>query len=75
MDAITTRRDLDHAYEAGRITKEAKGTSQDFEELVFVLAGAEHEVAESFTGVLALLKDQFHLLRDGHLNAVLARQA
>jgi hypothetical protein len=42
---------------------------------MFVFAGAEHEVLDGFAGVFAFVEDQFHLLGDGHLDAVLVGEA
>src|ERR1035441_1338489 len=43
--------------------------------LVLVFAGAKHEFFNRFAGVLAFVENHFHLLGDGHLNAVLAGQS
>ena len=42
---------------------------------MLVSAGAEHEGFDGFAGVFAFVEDQFHLLGDGHFDAVLAGQA
>ena len=42
---------------------------------MFLFAGAKHEGADSFAGVFSFVEDEFHLLGDGHLNAVLAGEA
>ena len=41
---------------------------------MFALAGAEHEFANGFSGIFALLKDEFHLLGDGHLDTAFASE-
>ena len=42
---------------------------------VLFLAGPQHQRANGFAWVLALVQDQFHLLGDGHFHAVLAGEA
>jgi hypothetical protein len=39
---------------------------------MLMLAGAKHEVLDGFPRVFAFFKNQFHLLRDGHFNAMVA---
>src|SRR5215831_9101570 len=39
---------------------------------MFAFAGAEHQLADGFAGVLAFFENEFHLLCNGHLDAVLA---
>jgi len=41
---------------------------------VFAFAGPEHEFANGFSGIFALLKDEFHLLGDGHLDTAFASE-
>ena len=43
--------------------------------LVFVFAGAKHEILDGFTRVLAVVEDQLHLLRDGHFNVMSSGEA
>ena len=43
--------------------------------LLFVFAGAEHEVLDGFAGVFALVEDELHLLGDGHLDVVAAGES
>jgi hypothetical protein len=43
--------------------------------LVLVLAGAEHEFADGFAGVLAVVEDKFHLLGNGHFDVVTLGEA
>src|ERR1035437_10657914 len=43
--------------------------------LVLVFAGAKNEFFSRCVGVLAFVENHFHLLGDGHLNAVLAGQS
>ena len=43
--------------------------------IFFVAAGPQHEIAQRFVGILAMIKDKFHLLGDGHFDAQMPRQA
>ena len=42
---------------------------------VLFLAGPQHQRANGFAWVLALVQNQLHLLGDGHFDAVLAGEA
>ncbi len=56
----------------GALLKAGLGVSAG---LMFVFAGAEHELTNGFAGVFAFVEDEFHLLGNGHFDRVTAGEA